>query len=142
MKNILSLLMCMTMAACTQLPVAMPGGVVAHATMVGGKGSLSYDKYGRPIYIYNNENSLQHFFQFGAAVVGGVAGAVTQKSSDALAATKDTNAAGVTKNAADNATKQNADNLAAASKDLATTTHASNAVQLSTILKKGPPKSN
>lgn len=94
------------LASCTQLPVAMPNGVVAHATMVGGKGVLSYDPQGRPIYTYNNQDSLQHFFQFGGALAAGIVGVAAQKSSDALSAANTASAAGVTKNAANNVTKQ------------------------------------
>lgn len=103
----------------------------------GGDGDVTFPGGGH--ITYSQTASLQHVVQGVVALGGSIAGAVAQKSSDALSATKDTNAAGVTKNAADNVTAQDVAKLNAASTDLKTTTHAANAVPLSTVLKKGPP---
>jgi hypothetical protein len=95
MKTLLLIFMA-ALVGCTNLPVAMPNNQVSHATMVGGKGTLAYDSQGRPVYTYNNENSLQHFFQFATTTAGvGFAawGAQAKTASDnALSATKDSNA--------------------------------------------------
>lgn len=106
-------------------------------TSVGGDADVTFPGGGH--MTHSHTASFQHFTQFAAAAVTGVAGVAQQKSSDALSATKDTNAANVTKNAADNVTKQKADSLTAASTDLKTTTHAGNAVELSKATGKGPP---
>lgn len=111
--TLLVLLCCMS---CTSLPVAMPGNVVAHATMVGGKGVLAYDAQGRPIYTYNNQDSLQHAFQFGGVLVGGVAGAVIQKSKDTLSATQAMQQTAQLKNASDAVTAQAQISASAAAK--------------------------
>lgn len=65
MKTTLSLLMIgavLLLPACSNIPVQMKGEdgktQIAHATLVGGKGTLSYDAQGRPKFTYNNEKTL------------------------------------------------------------------------------------
>lgn len=107
-------------------------------TSVGGDADVTFPGGGH--MTHSHTGSFQHFMQGAVAITGSVAGAIVQKSSDSLAGIKDTNAAGVTKNAQDNATQQAADKLKAASQDLGTTTHAGNAVSLTQLTGKGPPR--
>lgn len=142
-KAILGAFLCVLEASCVSFKEtdAAPVGAVAATheyKSLGGDAAVEFSNGSR--LTHTHTKSLQHVVQGVVALGASVAGAIAQKSSDALSATKDTNAAGVTKNAADNLTKQKSDALNAASTDLKTSTHGANAVELSKTLGKGPPK--
>jgi len=71
-------------------------------------GSESMETAGGTRYTGNRNKTAGQFFQTVTAVAGGISAASVSKSNNALSATQSTNAAAVTKNAADNVTKQTA----------------------------------
>lgn len=108
MKNLTLIFVAMILSACSQLDyhATAENGSTENLKLTTFGGSQSLESAGGTRYTSNHNKTAGQFFQTVAAVAGTIGQSVNVGHAEHTAQIKDTNAAGVAKNASNNATAE------------------------------------